>query len=47
MNSYIFLTHFGTDPRRTDKFYDKLDSVLTGLGKRGYTFVTLKEMMGD
>jgi peptidoglycan/xylan/chitin deacetylase (PgdA/CDA1 family) len=47
MNGFIFLSHFGTDPRRTDKFYAKLDSLLTELEKRGYTFVTLKEMIGD
>ena len=47
LNGFILLTHLGTDPRRTDKFYNKLDSLLTELEKRGYRFVTIKELIGD
>jgi peptidoglycan/xylan/chitin deacetylase (PgdA/CDA1 family) len=46
LNGFILLTHFGTDPRRKDKFYDKLDRLLTGLENKGYSFVTLREMIG-
>lgn len=42
LNGFILLTHFGTDPRRTDKFYNKLDALLTELEKRGYRFENLK-----
>jgi endoglucanase len=38
MNGYILLIHPGTDPRRKDKFYLHLDSVLTYLESRKYTF---------
>jgi peptidoglycan/xylan/chitin deacetylase (PgdA/CDA1 family) len=38
MNGFIFLSHIGTDPRRTDKFYYKLDSLIGILQDKGYTF---------
>jgi endoglucanase len=41
LNGFILLTHIGTDPRRTDKFYKKLDGLITELEKRGYSFVSL------
>jgi peptidoglycan/xylan/chitin deacetylase (PgdA/CDA1 family) len=40
LNGFILLTHPGTDPRRTDKFYDRLDELITILEKKGYTFTT-------
>jgi peptidoglycan/xylan/chitin deacetylase (PgdA/CDA1 family) len=41
LNGFIFLTHIGVDPRRTDKFYLRLDGLLLELEKRGYTFTLL------
>lgn len=39
LNGYILLVHFGTDPARTDKFYDKyLGKMIRDLKKRGYEF---------
>jgi endoglucanase len=38
LNGFILLTHPGTDPRRQDKFYNKLDQLITILQKRGYRF---------
>ncbi|MGE5363911.1 MAG: glycoside hydrolase family 9 protein [Bacteroidota bacterium] len=38
LNGFILLTHFGTDPRRTDKFYNKLDALIGELKRRGYKF---------
>ena len=38
LNGFILLTHPGTDPRRPDKFYDRLDALITVLQERGYTF---------
>ncbi len=38
LNGFILLTHIGTDPRRTDKFYLKLDALVTELVARGYRF---------
>jgi endoglucanase len=44
MKGYILLIHPGTDPRRTDKFYLRLDSVLGFLEKRGYSFHSFSEI---
>ena len=44
MNGYILLIHPGTDPRRKDKFYLKLDSVITYLKERNYGFHTFSEL---
>lgn len=41
LNGFVLLLHVGTDPRRTDKFYDRLDAMLTELGRRGYGFAQL------
>lgn len=38
MNGCILLMHIGADPRRGDKFYRKLDALLTELARRGYRF---------
>jgi endoglucanase len=43
LNGFILLIHFGTDEKRTDKFYNKLDDLIIELKKRGYEFVSLKE----
>ncbi|HLN55367.1 MAG TPA: glycoside hydrolase family 9 protein [Bacteroidales bacterium] len=45
MNGYILLIHPGTDPRRTDKFYNRLDEVLTYLEKKNYTFRSFSEIL--
>lgn len=38
LNGFLLLTHIGADRRRPDKFYLRLDALLTVLKKRGYTF---------
>jgi peptidoglycan/xylan/chitin deacetylase (PgdA/CDA1 family) len=43
LNGFILLTHIGVDPRRTDKFYLRLDGLMTELEKRGYRFISLME----
>ena len=40
LNGFILLTHPGVDPRRPDKFYNKLDKLITILQKKGYRFTT-------
>lgn len=45
LNGFILLVHIGTDPRRTDKFYDHLPALITELKKRGYGFVRINELM--
>jgi len=47
LNGFILLTHIGTDPRRTDKFYLRLDELISELIKRGYSFKTLNETIGE
>jgi len=44
MNGYILLIHPGTDARRKDKFYFKLDSILNYLEDRKYSFKTFAEI---
>ncbi len=44
MNGYILLIHPGTDPRRKDKFYLHLDSVLKYLESRNYAFHSFSEV---
>lgn len=41
LNGFLLLTHIGTDPRRKDKFYLRLDSLITALGDKGYRFTLL------
>lgn len=45
LNGFILLTHIGSDPRRTDKFYNKLDQLITELKKKGYKFVRVDGMV--
>lgn len=47
LNGFILLIHIGTDPRRTDKFYNKLDALIVELWDREYRFVSLTELLGD
>ncbi|MCF7802404.1 MAG: polysaccharide deacetylase family protein [Candidatus Marinimicrobia bacterium] len=47
LNGFLLLTHIGTDPRRTDKFYHQLDKLIVELHNRGYRFVSLPEALGN
>lgn len=47
LNGFILLIHIGTDPRRTDKLYHKLDALLTELKGKGYAFVTITALLGS
>lgn len=42
LNGFILLTHVGTDPERTDKFYHKLGELIEQLRLKGYQFKKLK-----
>ena len=47
LNGHIMLIHFGTDDKRTDKFYTTyMEKMIKTLKKRGYSFVSLQEAMG-
>jgi peptidoglycan/xylan/chitin deacetylase (PgdA/CDA1 family) len=45
LNGFILLIHIGTDPRRTDKFYHRLDTLLTELKAKGYRFVRIDSLL--
>jgi len=47
LNGFILLVHIGTDPRRTDKFYDHLPQLISALKSRGYQFVRIDELLGE
>jgi endoglucanase len=41
LNGYILVFHIGSDSKRKDKFYPKLNALLSKLNKGGYEFVDL------
>ena len=43
LNGFILLIHPGTDPRRPDKLYKRLDELITYLKSRGYRFTRIDE----
>ena len=45
LNGFLLLLHIGTDPERTDKLYLRLDDLVAELGRRGYAFVRLDELL--
>ncbi|MCW3093345.1 MAG: cellulase [Ferruginibacter sp.] len=45
LNGYILLLHLGTDPRRKDKFYSRLNELVTHLKKKGYQFKKVDELL--
>ena len=45
LNGFILLSHIGTDPGRTDKFYHHLPAVIRDLKNRGYQFVKINELL--
>src|SRR5690606_12279362 len=47
LNGFILLVHIGTDPRRTDKFYHRLDELLLVLQEKGYRFRRIDELVPE
>jgi peptidoglycan/xylan/chitin deacetylase (PgdA/CDA1 family) len=45
LNGFLLLTHVGTDPKRTDKLYARLEELVIALNGRGYEFVSLAEVL--
>lgn len=45
LNGFILLIHIGTDERRTDKFYLRLDKLVDELERKGYGFVRIDELL--
>jgi peptidoglycan/xylan/chitin deacetylase (PgdA/CDA1 family) len=47
LNGFILLIHLGTDPRREDKFYLRLDELLAALHEKGYGCKRIDELLGS
>ncbi len=45
LNGFLLLMHIGAGPGRKDKFFLRLDALLTELEKRGYRFVRVDELL--
>ena len=45
LNGFILLLHIGTDPKRTDKFYNKLPELIKYLKTKGYHFYTIDHLL--
>lgn len=45
LNGAILLLHAGTDPRRTDKLYNRLNELILYLKKEGYRFKRIDELL--
>jgi endoglucanase len=45
LNGIILLVHIGTDPRRTDKFFNRLPELISYCREKGYDFLTISELL--
>ncbi|MEO7768270.1 MAG: glycoside hydrolase family 9 protein, partial [Ferruginibacter sp.] len=45
LNGFILLLHVGTDPRRKEKFYLRLNELVMALKKKGYQFKKVNELL--
>jgi len=47
LNGFILLMHIGTDPKREDKFYDRLPALVKYLKSKGYHFQTIDQLLKE
>jgi peptidoglycan/xylan/chitin deacetylase (PgdA/CDA1 family) len=45
LNGFLLLIHIGTDPKRTDKLYLRLDDLVRELKSRGYQLEGIRELL--
>ena len=45
LNGFILLSHVGAGPKRTDKFYDKLDPLIAWLRSKNYEMVRVDDLL--
>ena len=45
LNGFILLTHVGTDEKRKDKFYPRLEELIRFLKAKGYQLVTVPDLL--
>jgi len=43
----MLLIHIGTDAKRTDKMYDRLDELIRELKNKGYRLVRIDELLKE
>ncbi|WP_432799986.1 polysaccharide deacetylase family protein [Poriferisphaera sp. WC338] len=47
LNGFMLLVHVGAGDGRSDKFFPRLKSLINDLRARGYTFISLAELLED
>jgi peptidoglycan/xylan/chitin deacetylase (PgdA/CDA1 family) len=47
LNGFMLLIHIGTDAKRTDKMYDRLDELIRELKNKGYRLVRIDELLKE
>jgi len=47
LNGFMLLIHMGTDPKRTDKLYNRLDELIRALKNKGYRLVRIDELLKE
>lgn len=45
LNGFMLLIHIGTDPKRTDKLYNRLEDLIKELKNRGYEFKSINTLL--
>lgn len=45
LNGFMFLIHIGVAPERTDKFYDRLDELISWLRRNKYQMVRIDQLL--
>lgn len=45
LNGFLLLIHIGTDPKRTDKLYDRMEVLIKELKKRGYKLKEISRLL--
>lgn len=47
LNGFLLLLHFGTSPKRTDKFHTRFGELLNVLERKDYEFVRVDQLLSD
>ncbi len=45
LNGFLLLTHIGTHADRADKFYNRLDELIRELKTKGYSFISIDQLL--
>ena len=47
LNGFVLLMHIGAGPKRPDKFYERLDSLVVWLRSKNYEMVRVNDLLGS